>query len=54
MQVAGNIKPTRFIAAGRAEFLPIDPSQTPEARKLNRRIEIIVTPNLDEIAKLLE
>ena len=54
MQLAGNIKPTRFIAAGRAEFLPIDPSQTPEARKLNRRIEIIVTPNLDEIAKLLE
>lgn len=54
MQTAGNIKPARFIAAGRAEFLPIDPAQTPEARKLNRRIEIIVTPNLDEIAKLLE
>lgn len=54
MQVAGKIKPSRFIAAGRAEFLPIDPAQTPEARKKNRRIEIIVTPNLDEIAKLLE
>ncbi len=54
LKVAGNIKPDRFIAAGRAEYFPIDPAQTPEARKKNRRIEIIVTPNLDEIAKLLE
>jgi chemotaxis protein MotB len=54
MQVAGNIRSNRFIASGRAEFFPVDPAQTPEARKKNRRIEIIVTPNLDEIAKLLE
>ncbi|MES2560853.1 MAG: OmpA family protein [Bacteroidota bacterium] len=53
MQSSG-IRSDRFIASGRAEFLPIDPAQTPEARKKNRRIEIIVTPNLDEIAKLLE
>jgi chemotaxis protein MotB len=54
LQHNGNIKPERFIAAGRAEYLPIDPSKTPEARKKNRRIEIIVTPDLDEIARLLE
>ena len=54
LQVSGNIKPQRFIAAGRAEYYPIDHEQTAEARKKNRRIEIIVTPDLDENAKLLE
>jgi chemotaxis protein MotB len=54
LQYTGNIKPTRFIAAGRAEYFPIDSEQTVDARKKNRRIEIIVTPDLDEIAKLLE
>lgn len=54
LQFKGGVKPTRFIAAGRAEYYPIDPAKTPEARKKNRRIEIIVTPDLDEIAKLLE
>jgi len=54
LQYTGNINPTRFIASGRAEYFPIDAQQTPEARKKNRRIEIIVTPNLDEIARLLE
>jgi chemotaxis protein MotB len=53
MQKIGNISPQRFIASGRAEFFPIDPEKTPEARKKNRRIEIIVTPRLDEIARLL-
>lgn len=54
LQYKGGVKPTRFIAAGRAEYYPIDPEKTPEARRKNRRIEIIVTPDLDEIAKLLE
>lgn len=54
LQYTGNIKPQRFIAAGRAEYYPLVAEQTPEARKKNRRIEIIVTPDLDEIAKLLE
>jgi chemotaxis protein MotB len=53
-QQSGNINPKRFIASGRAEYFPIDPEKTAEARKKNRRIEIIVTPDLDEIAKLLE
>jgi len=53
MQMEGKISPLRIIAAGRAEYYPIDPSKTPEARKKNRRIEIIVTPDLDEIARLL-
>ena len=53
MQYQGKVSPLRFIASGRAEYYPIDPAKTPEARKKNRRIEIIVTPDLDEIARLL-
>lgn len=48
-----SINPKRLIASGRGEFLPIDNSKTDEARQLNRRTEIILTPNLDEIMELL-
>ena len=30
-----------------------DPAKTPEARKKNRRTEIILTPKLDELLKVL-
>jgi chemotaxis protein MotB len=45
--------PTRITAAGRGEFFPLDPAKTPEARKKNRRTEIILTPKLDELLKVL-
>jgi chemotaxis protein MotB len=48
------IDPKRFIAAGRGEFLPVDPAKTSEARQKNRRTEIILTPKLDELFKILE
>jgi len=48
------IDPTRITSAGRGEFFPLDPSKTPEARKKNRRTEIILTPKLDELLKVLE
>jgi chemotaxis protein MotB len=48
------IDPKRIIAAGRGEFFPIDDAKTPEARQKNRRTEIILTPRLDEIFKILE
>ncbi|MFY9150731.1 MAG: OmpA family protein [Prolixibacteraceae bacterium] len=44
----------RITAAGRGEFYPIDEAKTPEARQKNRRTEIILTPRLDEIFKILE
>jgi chemotaxis protein MotB len=44
----------RITAAGRGEFFPIDPANTPEARKKNRRTEIILTPKLDELLKVLD
>lgn len=40
-------------AAGRGEFAPVTSNTTPEGRARNRRIEVILTPKLDEIAKLL-
>jgi chemotaxis protein MotB len=43
-----------FTVAGRGEYYPIDPANTAEARKKNRRTEIILTPNLDELFKILE
>lgn len=49
-----NIDPRRITAAGRGQYAPIDPANTPEARKKNRRTEIILTPKLDELFKVLE
>jgi chemotaxis protein MotB len=48
------VESNRIVAAGRGEFMPIDPAKTPEARRKNRRTEIILTPKLDELLKLLE
>ncbi len=48
------IEPKRITSAGRGEFFPIDEDKTPEARQKNRRTEIILTPRLDEIFKILE
>jgi len=49
-----SIDPKRIISAGRGEFFPIDEANTTEARQKNRRTEIILTPRLDEIFKILE
>ena len=48
------IDPKKLTAAGCAEYFPIDPAKTAEARKKNRRTEIILTPKLDELFKVLE
>ena len=48
-----NIKPENLTAAGRGEYAPIATNETGEGRAKNRRIEVILTPKLDEITKLL-
>ncbi len=40
-------------AAGRGEFAPIASNTSAEGRAKNRRIEVVLTPKLDEISKLL-
>ncbi len=48
------IDPKRITAAGRGPYFPIDKAKTKEARAKNRRTEIILTPKLDEIFRILE
>jgi len=50
----GNIDPKRLSASGRSEYLPLDENSTPEARAKNRRTEIILTPNLDQLFQLIQ
>ena len=49
-----NIDAQRLTAAGRADYVPIATNDTKEGRAKNRRTEIILTPKLDELFKLLE
>lgn len=47
------VNPQNLTAAGRGEHAPIAPNDTAEGKSKNRRIEIILTPKLDEISKML-
>lgn len=48
------MSPMRLTASGKGEFSPRDSNATPEGRARNRRTEIILSPKLDEIMKLLK
>jgi chemotaxis protein MotB len=48
-----SIDPKRLTAAGRGEYFPVDTRKTPDARQKNRRTEIILEPNLDEVFDLI-
>jgi chemotaxis protein MotB len=47
------VKKENLTAAGRGEFAPLLSNETAEGKAKNRRIEIILTPKLDEISKML-
>jgi len=49
----GNINPQNLTAAGKGEFAPLASNTTEEGKAKNRRIEVVLTPKLDEISKLL-
>ncbi|MDT0690763.1 OmpA family protein [Salegentibacter sp. F188] len=49
----GKIDPQNLTAAGRGEYAPIASNDTAEGRAKNRRIEVILTPKLDEVTRLL-
>ncbi len=48
------VDPSRLMAAGRSKYHPVDEADTPDARAKNRRTEIILTPKLDELFKIIE
>jgi chemotaxis protein MotB len=48
------INPERLTTAGRSQYQPVEPAKTTEARQKNRRTEIILSPKLDELYKLVE
>ncbi|MEO5782108.1 MAG: flagellar motor protein MotB [Ginsengibacter sp.] len=48
------VDPKRVIASGHSYFDPVETNSTPEGRARNRRTEIILSPKLDEMYKLLE
>lgn len=47
------VDPKNLTAAGRGEYAPVAANDTSEGKSKNRRIEIILTPKLDEISKML-
>ena len=49
-----SIQKKNLTAAGRGEFAPILSNDSSEGKAKNRRIEIILTPKLDEISKMLK
>jgi chemotaxis protein MotB len=48
------IDPSRLTAAGRGKHLPLDPAKNADARRKNRRTEIILTPRLDDLFRIIE
>ena len=48
-----DIIPQNLTAAGRGEYLPIAPNSTRQGRAANRRIEVVLSPKLDEIKQII-
>ena len=54
LTVEENVDPHRLTATGKSEYQPVDPANTADARAKNRRIEIVLTPKLDELYNLIK
>jgi chemotaxis protein MotB len=50
--IEAGFDPKNLAAAGYGEFDPVAPNDTPENKQLNRRIEIILVPDLSELPNL--
>jgi chemotaxis protein MotB len=49
-----NVDSHDIIASGRGEFYPVKSNDTPDGKASNRRTEIILSPDLNELFKLLD
>lgn len=48
-----HVDPAKVVASGHSQYDPVESNATPEGRAKNRRTEIILSPKLDELYKLL-
>jgi chemotaxis protein MotB len=48
------VSPGQVTASGKGEFSPLANNDSPQNKQKNRRTEIIITPDLDELFKILE
>lgn len=48
------VDPMRVVASGHSQYDPVQTNSTSEGRALNRRTDIILSPKLDELYKLLQ
>ena len=48
------IDPKRLTASGRSQYLPVDDRATADARQKNRRTEIVLTPDLTELYRIID
>lgn len=48
-----SIRPENLTAAGKSKYVPLGNNDTAEGKAKNRRIEVVLTPKLDAITKLL-
>lgn len=49
-----SVTPERLTATGKGQFQPIELGNTAESRSKNRRIEIVLSPKLDELYNLIK
>lgn len=52
--VGEGVQPQKLTPSGKGQYLPLAEGNTEATRQKNRRTEIIITPKLDEIFKILE
>lgn len=48
------VEPSRLVAAGRADYVPLVPNTTAENRATNRRTRILVLPKIDQFYDMIE
>lgn len=48
------VDPIRIVASGHSQYDPVQTNSTADGRALNRRTEIILSPKLDELYRLIE